>query len=418
MNARKGGFSHSFCLAAELAAQSAAKHAPVPGTYLRHLGAQLFLLAILFFALGFAFRLLLPFIHPIILGTVLAGLFYPLQNRLTGLFHGRRSLAALTLVLLIAVLLVIPVLFMASSLVDQGITLTGQIKSWIHDGNLAHLEKQEKVVSLIAWAKEKFPILGLDQFDPKTMILDVSKSLSETFLRHGADVLGNVASILAYFFIMMFILFFLLRDGKQMIDKIKFLSPLRVDQEDRILTKVRLVSRSVLFGSLMTALLQGLVGGVGLVLVGIPGLFWGAMMGFASLIPVVGTSLVWLPAAAYLAFFVSWESAVFLALWSLILVTSIDNFLKPFLMRGDGGMSPFYIFLAILGGLQLFGLAGILYGPLIIAFAMVMLSIYEEEFQSWLHDRHTLRPQSPSLPRAECSKRPWRLKTTRRTSRP
>jgi predicted PurR-regulated permease PerM len=376
-------------------------------TYHR-LGARLFLLAVLFFALGFAFKLLTPFLNPIVLGIVLAALFSPLQNLITKYFRGRRSLAALVMVLLIAGLLVVPVLFIAASMTNQGIILTTQIRAWIREGNLTHIEQHELIVSSIAWIKTKFPFIPLESFDPKVLLLETSRYLSEWFLRHGADLLGNLASTLAYFGVMLFILFYLLRDGPTLIKRIKFLSPLREAQEDRILSKVRSVSRSVLVGSLLTAMLQGLVGGIGLAIVGVPALFWGSMMAFASLIPVVGTSLIWLPAAGYLVIIGSWKAAAFLILWSVVIVSSIDSFLKPFLMQGEGGMSPFYIFLAILGGLQLFGLAGILYGPLIIAFATVMLSIYEDEFKAWLEEKKTQSEVNAFAAARSRSKRPKR----------
>jgi len=361
----------------------------------------------LFFSLGFAFKLLTPFLNPIVLGIVLAALFSPLQGRIAKYFRGRRSWAALVMVLLIAGLLVVPIIFMAASLTNQGVILTTQIRSWIREGNLSHIEQHEFIVSAIAWIKAKFPFIPLESFDPKALLIEASRYLSETFLRHGADILGNLASTLAYFGVMLFILFFFLRDGPAFITRIKFLSPLREAQEDRILAKVRAVSRSVLVGSLLTAMLQGLAGGIGLAIVGIPALFWGAMMAFASLIPVVGTALIWLPAAGYLLIIGSWKAAVFLALWSVLIVSSIDSFLKPFLMQGEGGMSPFYIFLAILGGLQLFGLAGILYGPLIIAFATVMISIYEDEFKVWLEEKPT-QPEAKPSPAFLRSKRPKR----------
>lgn len=107
-------------------------------------------------------------------------------------------------------------------------------------------------------------------------------------------------------------------------------------------------------------------------------------MGFASLIPVVGTALVWGPAAIYLALLGKWGSFFLLIAWSVLLVGSIDNFLRPFLMRGESKMSPFYIFLAILGGVQYFGLAGILYGPLILSFATIMFYIYGVEYHDEL----------------------------------
>jgi predicted PurR-regulated permease PerM len=112
-------------------------------------------------------------------------------------------------------------------------------------------------------------------------------------------------------------------------------------------------------------------------------------------VPVVGTALVWVPATAYLVLIGSYKSAVFFALWCAIIVGSIDNFLRPFLMQGQAQMSPFYIFLAIIGGLQVFGLAGVLYGPLIIAFATVMLYIYRSEYHEVLdevHEDSTLPP--------------------------
>jgi predicted PurR-regulated permease PerM len=104
------------------------------------------------------------------------------------------------------------------------------------------------------------------------------------------------------------------------------------------------------------------------------------VMAFASLIPIVGTALIWVPAAVYLVLLGKWGWALFLALWCILLVGAIDNFLRPFLMRSGAKMSPFYIFLAILGGVQFFGLAGILYGPLILSFAMIMLYIYGVEY--------------------------------------
>ena len=129
-----------------------------------------------------------------------------------------------------------------------------------------------------------------------------------------------------------------------------------------------------------------LAGGIGLAIVGIPGLFWGTVMGFSSLIPVIGTALVWGPAVIYLLLFGKWKAGIFLLVWSIVLVGSIDNFLRPFLMRDENNLSPFYIFLAIIGGVQYFGLAGILYGPLILTFAMVMLYIYGVEYQDFLSE--------------------------------
>ncbi len=347
-----------------------------------------FLLLILLGALALSFRLLQPFINPIILATVLAGLFHPLQRRIFKRFpRGSRSLISLAMVALITLVIILPVFVFVMALVDQGIQLSATVREWAAAGKFASLQQHPYVDQTLEWIAEKLPFVKLDDLDLQAQALALAKILSEFFLRHGAGMLGNLALLLTNFFIMMFIVFYFLRDGETMIKRIKHLSPLREEQENRIFAKVSGVSRSVLMGSLLTAVLQGIVGGVGMAIVGIPALFWGTMLAFASLVPVVGTALVWIPATGYLLLIGHWKSAIFFALWSAVVVGSIDNFLRPYLMRGSAGMSPFWIFLAILGGVQLFGLAGLLYGPLIIGFAMVMLMIYEEEFQQYLQEK-------------------------------
>ncbi|MEN6486922.1 MAG: AI-2E family transporter, partial [Syntrophobacteraceae bacterium] len=240
--------------------------------------------------------------------------------------------------------------------------------------------------------------LDLNKLDIPSNLLQLSKNLGQFLLSRVGTLLGNAASLFTHFFIMIFVVFYLVRDGEKMIDQARYFSPLRAEQEDRILDGTRLVARSVFVGTFVTAICQGLVGGIGLAIVGIPGLFWGTVMAFSSLIPVVGTSLVSLPAIIYLILFGSWKSAVFLALWCALILGSIDNFLRPFLMQGGSKLSPFYIFLAIIGGVQYFGLIGILYGPLILTFAMIMLYIYEVEYREDLlaTDRKYMKTNSES----------------------
>jgi predicted PurR-regulated permease PerM len=144
---------------------------------------------------------------------------------------------------------------------------------------------------------------------------------------------------------------------------------------------MKAVGRSVLLGGFLTMLCQGVAGAIGFAIVGIPAFFWGTVLGFSSLVPVVGTALVWIPAVAYLAAVGEIKGAIFLSLWSIVVVGSIDNFLRPFLMRGEGKMSTLYLFLAIIGGVKYFGMAGILYGPLILGLASVMLAIYRVEYR-------------------------------------
>ncbi|WP_159306711.1 AI-2E family transporter, partial [Klebsiella pneumoniae] len=120
----------------------------------------------------------------------------------------------------------------------------------------------------------------------------------------------------------------------------------------RLLSEIENVSKSAVMGSFLTAIAQGVAGGIGMWLAGFPGLFWGTMMGFASFIPVVGTALIWIPATLYLFLTGDTTWAIFLAIWSVAVVGSIDNLLRPFLMQGSAGMNTLMIFFSLLGGIQ------------------------------------------------------------------
>jgi len=344
-------------------------------------GYRPFLLLVLFLSLYFVYLILNPFIHILVFAIVIASLFYPVQLFLIRVYRGRNNLAALSIVFIITFVIAIPVFFFISALVAQGLDSVNRITEWLRSGNLQRLVEDPRVLTLYSHFQERFPFLELNKLDLSGSLLQLSKNVGQFLLSKGAALVGNVVTLVADFFILIFIVFYLVRDGKGMVEQGRYYSPLRKDQEDRIIDGVWMVARSVLLGTFATALAQGFVGGLGFAIVGFPALFWGTVMAFASLIPIVGTGLIWVPAAGYLALLGKWKAVVFLVAWSVVLMGTIDNFLRPFLMRSETKMSPFYIFMAIVGGVQYFGLVGILYGPLILSFAMIMLYIYGVEYR-------------------------------------
>lgn len=362
-------------------------------------GYRYFLLVLLFFSLYMVFGVIKPFLHTLVFSVLLASLFGPVQTRVRRWVRGRRNVAALLTVLLVTFVIAIPFIFFVSSLVAQGIESVSRVTEWIRQGNLQKLADHPRVLQGMEWLQARLTFVDFSKLNLEGHLLAISKNVGQFLINRGAALLGDAATVVTRFFMLIFFTFYLLRDGEAMIEAIKKLSPLREEQEDRILQKMHAVARSALLGSFLTAVAQGLAGGIGLKIVGIPGLFWGTLMGFTSFIPVVGTALVWVPAVVYLVILGKVASAVFLTLWCVVLVGSIDNFLRPFFMRGQAGMSTFYIFLAILGGVQWFGLAGIIYGPLILAFAMVMLYIYEVEYHEMLQPVVAqAAPHSPADP--------------------
>lgn len=354
-----------------------------------------FMLFFLVVAFLFGFVLVEPFLHTIILSAVLAIIFSPLNARIFDRLGGNATLAAnlaagLTLAVVVF-LLILPTAFLVWGLVTQGMDSMMAIRQWAHANDFAELLRNPRFQEALAWLRERLPFVSIDEAALQAQLLAATKNLSQSMLDASAKLVGNMAKLLLRFFLMLFMVFYFLREGRGLVQKIKYLAPLRTHQEDFIIDSLQKVSQAVLIGSLLIAALQGLVGALGLWIVGIPPLFWGTMMGLAALIPVLGTGLIWIPATAYLYFFGDWHWALFFLLYNVIIVTNIDTILRPMLMRRAAQVSPFYIFLAILGGLHAFGPLGIIYGPLILTFLMVMLKIYSEEYKEVLTSRAGFR---------------------------
>lgn len=353
---------------------------------------------LILFAMFLAYTVFSPFLTPIILAAVLAAIFFPLFTRISERLGGRDAAASVIVLFIVVFCVFLPTVFFLSGLVSQGATSINELNNWIKSPEFKDLVAKARLEPALAWLHEKMPFLELGAIDFQAGLVQFSRNVGQTLISMGTSILGNAVAVFMDFLIMLFVLFFLLKDGRRIIDYVKYLSPLHEDQEDVIIANLRNVSRAVLVGGLMVALLQGVAGGVGLSFVGIPSLFWGTMMGFASLIPVVGTGLVWGPAVAYLLLLSKWKAAAFLALWCGVGVTSIDTFLRPYFMREAAGMPLLYIFLSVIGGIQVFGPAGLLYGPLILSFAMVMLRIYAEEFSDQLDIPKALAEAKPPPP--------------------
>lgn len=357
---------------------------------------------LLFFSLYLLYLILSPFIDTIVLAMVLAALASPLFHRLEPRFGGRRNLAAIVTVVLAVVCILIPILLFLTGLVGQGIQTVGRITVWVKQTDVIGLLKEKELHPYLVWLDQQLPFVDLEKIDYQAFAVNISQTVGQFLLRLGTNFLGNLAWFLFHFLIMSVALFYLVRDGRFMIARIKYLLPMREDQTQAVISSLRQISRAILLGGLLVALCQGVVGGVGLALVGIPGLFWGTMMGFTSLVPVLGTGLIWVPATAYLLLSGEWGSAIFLFAWSVLLVTNIDTFLRPYLMRDAAGVSIFYIFLSVFGGIKFFGPIGLIYGPLIMTLVMAMLKIYTADYRDALAPSgHRATPEPEEAPRPD-----------------
>jgi predicted PurR-regulated permease PerM len=179
--------------------------------------------------------------------------------------------------------------------------------------------------------------------------------------------------------IMLFLLFFFLRDGEQMLATAVRLIPMRPARRGELVDHVAAVTRAVVFGSLLTALVQGVLVGIGFALVGLPSpVVFGAIAAVASLIPFVGTALVWVPAVGVLVLQGRWVAALVLAVWSVAVVSSADNVVRPLFISGRAQISTLPVFLGLLGGVTAFGPIGLVVGPVVVALTLTLLRFAEE----------------------------------------
>lgn len=350
-----------------------------------------FLFFLLIVVLAACFHVLSAYAHTIILAIILAIVFSPVHRRILALIGGRDNAAALLSCLALTLIVVLPLFFVFLSLIMQGVESFTAIHAWIKAGEYQKILALPLVVKLWAMASPYLPdvskffeqIGGEVQPVNKT-ILDVTSQVGKFLVNEGGGLVGNLSAFIGKFFLMLFTFFFIIRDEEKIFRHFLHLVPLHSSHEETIIKKIKAVSSSVLLGTFLTAVAQGAVGGIAFWITGLPALFWGAMMAFAALIPFVGTALIWLPAAVYLLLLGKWGAALFMVIWCALVVGLLDNLIRPLFMKGAADMSTLLIFFAILGGLNTFGLIGLLYGPLLFGLAMVLLYIYEMEFAKFL----------------------------------
>lgn len=335
-----------------------------------------FLFILIFASLFLCYKMINIYLNPIIFGFILAILATPLYDWVQKKVKHRKSLSAAILCLLLVVVIMIPFMLLMSLVIRQGIISFNAINDWVMAGNLV------KISQLF---KQYLPNAGfLNDIDINATITSVSTNSGKFLIKKSGALVSNISAVFMNFGLMIFVFFFVVQNQKRLFDYIFHLMPLSAEHETILIEKVKAVSKSAMLGTAVTAAGQGLAGGIAFAICGLPGFFWGAVMAFASLIPVVGTALIWVPAAIYLFIAGYIKSGVFMIIWSVVVVGMIDNFVRPLFMSGSANMSTVVIFFSILGGLNLFGLAGLLYGPLIISITMVLFYIYELEFTEFL----------------------------------
>ena len=335
---------------------------------------QGFLLVCLILVLVFGYLVLRPFLNIFILALVIATITYPVYRRLLRLTGGRESLSSLLSIVFVVVVLIIPCLLLLGLLAKESVQVYGWINEKVQNGAM----EQSVVQRAMDLQTKYFPKLDLERLDLGQKLAAVAGTLSGILMKWSTSALKGITSAVWHFFLMLFALFYFYKDGAAFLHWMMHLTPLPGSLEREIAEKFKEVSESAFYGTFLTALAQGFLGGLGFLIVGLPPLVWGVLMAFLSLIPLVGTFLVWGPAAVLLMASDRLGAGIFLVVWGIVAVGLSDNVLRPLLMKGKSQLHPMLIFFSLIGGMIAFGPLGILLGPLAIVLVIAMLRAYEK----------------------------------------
>jgi len=350
--------------------------------------ARIFLLVAAVTVGYFVFRIFQPFLQAIALAIIFATLCHPLYQLFLTWLRGRESAASLLTCTVVVLLIVIPFLGLLTALAVEIGRIYDLIQEQRNSGVLQEILELQKLPFLNRLQEWLGPYVDLERINLLEGGWGLLQQLSVYLIRYSTAVLGSLAGLVGQFILIVVTMFFLLRDGDRLVRHMDSLTPFSRRYEELLVSKFREVTRATVLGTLVTALAQGTAGGLLFLSLGIHNVvFWGALIGLFSMVPVVGTALVWVPWAIYFVATGSYLKAAVLVALAVTVVASLDNIVRPLFIEGRAGMHTLVVFFSLMGGVAYFGVVGLIFGPILVSLALTLLEVYRLEFQDELQKR-------------------------------
>lgn len=321
------------------------------------------------------------FLMVILIAAIFSGLAMPLYRRFEALFRGRKSLSSAMTILTIALILIFPLLALLGIVAAQAIKVSRSVGPWIEE-RLEEPTAFHDIVSALPYSET------ISEYSDEILqrVGELVGKMSTFLFENLSSFTLSTVHTLFMMFVFFYTMFFFLKDGRDLLRKILYYLPLSERDQSRMLEKFTSVTGATIRGTFVIGIIQGSLAGAALMVAGIDSaVFWGAVMTVLSIIPVIGSGLVWGPAVIYLYATGEYVAATGLLLFCGLLVSSIDNILRPTLVGRDTKMHELLIFFGTFGGISLFGIAGFIVGPVIAALFITVWEIYGETFQEYLN---------------------------------
>jgi predicted PurR-regulated permease PerM len=341
-----------------------------------HYRTFLILLIVVSIAFGW---ILWPFYGAVFWGTILAIIFSPLHRRLLARLGGkRRNLAALTTLLLCVLIAILPMIVITGSLVQEGSALYQQMKSGNLNFGLYFEQVMNALPPSVHGVLDRFDLADIRSLQQK--LSNVSVQASQFLATQAFSIGQDTFQFVISFGVMLYLLFFLLRDGASLSRSISQAIPLSEAYKQHLMRKFTTVIRATVKGNVAVAATQGLLGGLAFWFLGIQGsLLWGVLMAFLSLLPAIGAALIWVPVAVYFLVTGAIWQGVGLTAFCILVIGMVDNIMRPLLVGKDTKMPDYVVLISTLGGMALFGLNGFVIGPLIAALFTAVWDLFTSD---------------------------------------
>lgn len=305
-----------------------------------------------------------PFLTYIVLAGILTYTLFPVYRFFYRRIVRRASVASAMSILVALLLMVLPAVYLISELAQQ---VSGAYTNF-------QMQNIQRIADYLSG-------LTGNRVDFQEMLNSGLDAIRKSIVGLAPDILGSIGELLLGLFIMFFVMYYGFREGEAFIARIRQLLPLEPSLKESLFYEVRTITQAVLYGQVMTAIVQGTLGGLALLAFGVSNwLFWGAIMIVTAFLPVLGTPIVWVPAAVGLILDGDMVRGIGLLIFGSTVVMNIDNFLRPRLMSGRTKVHPVLILIGVLGGLRIFGFVGMLVGPLILALLVAFIKFYEQAY--------------------------------------
>jgi len=329
------------------------------------LTAILFLLVTALFFYLF-YRIIVPFFAPLCWAAVIAIIFFPWYERLRRRLKSS-GLASFLVCLLVLAIIIGPIAYLFLALVNEAADAVTRVNELYRSGELDNLLRFD-----MPWfdtLREKLaPYYDLSKVNLQDIARDAIDNVSGIILNQTSWLVANGAKAVFYFVLMIFTLYYFLKDGERLLIRAKRVIPLGREQVNRTFAHLREVIQATIYGGGVVALFQGVLGGVMFAVFGISSpVFWGAIMAFLSIIPFLGAFIIYIPAGLILILSGSYIKGTLLIAIGTIIISQVDNLIRPYLISGRTQMHPLLLFISIMGGIALFGILGMVVGPMIAA---------------------------------------------------